>query len=286
MIEKPAPADRRRTGKAITTGDFAILAIVVLVFLGVTILGCAVLWDALNPSEWTAAGWAAAGSWFAGTGTLAAVGVALWQSRQARADARQAIHEADRLHREQLREEVLRSGIATTTALLPEVRAFILRMPMTDSDFAMCEFDAESPAGIPGTAGRSHDPGTAGYALEVLRRFDDPQEMARTLLTNLRVARFQVRVPVLRDALDEAQRLVDLIGQQIRIWSHQAATGQAQSAPLEEIRAITVEGRLQGGELFAVARHVEQLIETALDKVPLDDHWSSTVDEGDATMTP
>lgn len=106
MTDRPRPNRPQPARNALSTGDFAILAIVVLVFLGVTILGCAVLWDVLNPGEWTADGWAAAGGWFAGVATVAAVWVALHQSRQARQASQQALTEARQLHAEQLRHEV------------------------------------------------------------------------------------------------------------------------------------------------------------------------------------
>lgn len=100
MTDTPILDRPSRPGSPPATASLARLAVGLSAFS--VVIGLVVIWDVLNPRDWTAAGWAAASSWVAGIATVGAVTVALRESKGARADALREAAAADERSRQAL----------------------------------------------------------------------------------------------------------------------------------------------------------------------------------------
>lgn len=262
------------------TGDLVILALVVVVLLAVTGLGCAVLWDVLNPSEWTAAGWAAVGAWISGVATFVAAGVALLQSRRARADAARAIAAADQQHKEQLRYEIRRADTAAVAGVVSSWRDFTAAMRRADravEEYRRFRVDAY--------AGKfPFDDEDADFYRAQEHGIRQHLSPVQTMYASLRQTRLTVRTPELRSALDEATKLVKLSGDQIHRWSIHAFKFDEPGLPPREILDLSPDTALSEGVLTGLAMHAETRLQDALDDDPHPELWGPTTDD-DATMT-
>lgn len=283
MTDAPILNRPPRPRSPLAAGDFAVLAIVIAVFLVVVVLGCAVLWDALNPSDWTADGWAAAGGWFAGFATVSAVIVALQQSRQARTEAQRVRDDLERQHKEQLREEALRSDLAVTVAEIRVLDEFVTTMRGADDAFRRSTMEAA----IRGANG-DEQPATAEELLERFQAYAHYTDSANRLKVSLEVASLSVRDPQLRTALDQSVSLVELLGRQIHTWSMHVAAGRTELPDeLEGISALPLKPELRKvGTLFAVAHHAMSTVKGALDGIPKLELWPAQPDQGDASIAP
>lgn len=263
------------------TGDILVLAIVGVVLLAVVGLGCAVLWDAANPGEWTAGGWSAVGTWFAGTATLLAVGVALWQARQAHKASDEALLLARRQHTELLRHEIWKTDIAAAVSLLRPLTD--LRSAMfgaeaeTDSYRAMLEDIHHGRVPEPDDAADpdfGDGPGFWDRQHQSLYKYLSP---VKDVYVEVRMVGISVRSPDLTDALEETGTLVELIGDQLHTWSIQAGKGEELADPLDRIRDLSLDARVSGGVLPALAHRAEQVLREAVVQSNAVDPWA---DEG------
>ncbi|WP_072815497.1 hypothetical protein [Rhodococcus zopfii] len=277
MTDEPLPDRATLARWPLSTRDIAKLTTCLVASTAAVVIGLTLLWDVVNPSKWTADGWAAAGGWFAGAGTVFAVVVALRQSQQARVDAEAARIDADRIHREQLREATLRADRATVVGLLPALRQFTAQM--LESDFAFMAYDDERSKGKrpPKADSLPSDP----TAFDTLKPHVDA---VRSMLQDIQSAAFSVVTDDLHSVLEEAVRLVEWVGAQSHTWSMQAANGEelelATDFPGPE-DAI----RIWHGPFSRLAHHVEKLVTDALMQLPRTDFGPTQQDQADASIT-
>lgn len=274
-----------RPRSPLSGSDIATLAACFLASTAAVIIGIALLWDVLSPSDWTAGGWAAAGGWFAGAATVAAVVVALQQSRQARKDAQAAQEAARRQHEEQLRHEVWRFDLAACVNLIPTLTE--LRSKMYGADAQVQSYQAmmndfatgkkvEPDYGREGgpTHWDAHHDAIFGYLSPV-----------KDAYVAVRAAGLAARSPDLLTALTEAGDLIELMGDQLHAWSIQAGRGVELSPELDGIRQLNLDIGHGIGALPLVAQRVELILRAAaaqsdaLDLRPAEDN-------SDASMTP
>ena len=278
MTDAPILNRPPRPRSPLAAGDFAVLAIVIAVFLVVVALGCAVLWDALNPSEWTADGWAAAGAWFAGAATVGAVWVALRQISATRFEGKVALDKAERLHQRQVNEEILRTDLAVTVALLTTLSKFTNAMYRADHHFDRFQWSVnpDNPGRI---LTRSEED-----SQQLWETNNEHREVIKAHLVALQAASYAVRVPALRAALDEAVELTELAGKQMHTWGIQTMSRLDPLTPmLDDVKALYLPVDNGFGALPALAHRSEARIHDALKGIHQADPWA---DQNDASIAP
>lgn len=280
MTDSPRPIRPARNNETRTTGDILILTIVMAVFLCVVVIGVVMLWDVVNPREWTSDGWSAVGSWVASIGTVLAVGVALWQSHRARTDAAYALSETRRQHEEQLRHEVWRSDLDATVSLLSPLTQ--LRSEMFGADTAV---DSYRQMLDDFAAGRYPEPdeGPTFWHRQHDAIFGYLTPVKETYIA-VRAVGLKVRSPDLSAALEEAGDLIELIGDQLHAWSVQAGKGEEFQPELDRIQQLNLDRSRGVGPLPALAQRAESVLREAAKRSNAVDLWTSGHNP-DATMT-
>lgn len=215
------PKQSRRDQGSVTTGDVLILGTVITVLLAVVVVGGMVVWDGVNPTEWTASGWTAVGGWVAGLATFFAVGVALIDSHRTRLRARREIAAAE--HRAELaRWDAHREReINALVAFRQPVRAMCFRLVALErhivgfNEFDGFYVDAPPPA-ISEDAARllgELEAFTAEYLLSAYGQVEDA----------LIVVKDATIRDVVQEVHDELQRLQDTVGDWRDVLGNQGA---------------------------------------------------------------
>lgn len=260
------------TPSPLTTGDIVILTIVVTVLLTVTILGGGVLWNELNPSAWTAGGWAAVGAWVSGAATFVAVLVALRQSRRARADSNTALAEARHHHQERLRYEIWRSDLEKTVKLLAPLTD--LRSVMFSVDAAIDSYNgmnADFAAGLYPEPDEDPNDGPTVWELHATAISGHLASVKEAYIAARSVG-IAVRSPDLRTAVEHSGNIIELIGDQIHIWSTQAGNMELEPE-LDSIRQMALETSTGVGVLPTLAAQAERVIRHAVQQSDIVDLW-------------
>ena len=272
MTDTPLPHRPRRVQGPVTTGDIVILTIVIVVLVAVVILGGAVALHELNLNWLSSGGWSAAGALVSGAGTVFAVLVALRQSRDARQDARMARRTAARLQRQ----EAWRSDIAATLALLEPLEAFRTAMRKADlqaDTYRMAYDDPQAQISIEDKDGaflNLHSRAIGSYTATVTTEY-----------LRVRSAAIQITTPDLRPFLDEACKVISLLGKQIDAWSLDARKGAELRDVSTGISELGLKMDADTGVLGVLARRVLALVRDAAASSKGVDIWS---DEDGATV--
>lgn len=257
-------------------GKLAIgVALAVLVISAIVL--SIVWWDVVNPIRWSNAVWSAVGTWLASLATVGAVVVALYQSRQARVDAKHAIDEARRQHKEQLRHEIHQADGASVSAILVSLDELVRAMRRADRDvetFRTHRMEIEnSEIAVP-----DEDPDYHESWKKFLRTHLAPVRNVRSGLINTRDS---VQTPELAGALTDAIARVQTIGDQIYAWSDDAGNYR-DLGPLKQSAEVMPPGGHTRGVLEGMAARTQEVVREALRKDPNPDLWPDSA-QADAT---
>ncbi|MBW4780876.1 hypothetical protein KZO37_16030 [Rhodococcus fascians] len=214
--------NRRRAPRPLSTGDVLILSIVVGVFLGAAFLAGAILWNELNPSQWTAGGWAAVGAWVAGVATFCAVLVALTDSTKTRKHAQKSIDAAEARAEQALWAARRDREIGILTELRLPVRAMCVRLTKIEDQLTKFDeldmFFTDNP--LPAISSES------ARMIETLDDFVANYELHA--YGSVEAASMVVTVPTVKSIVDDMYEELNQLDSTIKDWQRVL---RAQGAP-------------------------------------------------------